>query len=112
MSVAVLLAVEADTMLPLKCGLILGYATWPKGTVAIVDHQARTLTATRLGKFFNGLRRRFADVGTAAALALSGPPTGSRLVVFRFERSGASTPACYRAARTGKGPAAREVARC
>jgi hypothetical protein len=73
-----------DTVLPLKCGLILGYATWPKGTVAVVDQQAHTLSATRLGKFYNGLRRRFADVGPAAALALSGPPTGSRLVVFRF----------------------------
>jgi hypothetical protein len=72
-----------ETVLPLKCGLILGYATWPKGTVALVDQHARTLSAARLGKFFTGVRRRFVDVGSAVALALSGPPTGSRVIVFR-----------------------------
>lgn len=73
-----------EVLHPLRCGLVLGYATWPKGTVAIIDEHARTRTATRLGKFYTGVRRRFADVGSAAALALSGPPTGSKLVVFRF----------------------------
>jgi hypothetical protein len=71
-----------EVVVPLKCGLILGYATWPKGTVALVDHEAKMLSVARLGKFYTGVRRRFADVGSAVALALSGPPTGSRVVVF------------------------------
>jgi hypothetical protein len=50
--------------------------------VALVDHQAKMLSVARLGKFYTGVRRRFADVGSAVALALSGPPTGSRVVVF------------------------------
>jgi hypothetical protein len=74
-----------DRLFPLTNGLVLGFAPWPKGTVALIDRDAKVRASARLGRYYVNpqLVWQVADGGATVAFTVNNAPTGPRLVIFR-----------------------------